>query len=53
MRVLPTFLGGGGHLEPLAPVAHAVRRAGHEVAALPPVDEVVASLKDLAGRPTG
>lgn len=32
MRVLFTFLGGWGHFEPLAPVAHAVRRAGHEVA---------------------
>ena len=32
MRVLLTFTGGGGHLEPLVPVAAALRAAGHEVA---------------------
>ncbi len=32
MRVLLTFVGGAGHLEPLLPVARAVAAAGHEVA---------------------
>lgn len=32
MRALFTFTGGGGHLEPLAPVARAAAAAGHEVA---------------------
>src|SRR5829696_1349997 len=32
MRILVTFSGGGGHFEPLLPLARAARRAGHEVA---------------------
>jgi UDP:flavonoid glycosyltransferase YjiC (YdhE family) len=32
VRVLFTFAGGGGHLEPLVPIARAVRDAGHAVA---------------------
>jgi UDP:flavonoid glycosyltransferase YjiC (YdhE family) len=32
MRVLFTFAGGSGHLEPLVPIARAVRAAGHAVA---------------------
>lgn len=32
MRILFTFAGGRGHLEPLLPVAHAAEAAGHTVA---------------------
>jgi UDP:flavonoid glycosyltransferase YjiC (YdhE family) len=32
MRILFTFAGGSGHLEPLVPVAHAAEAAGHTVA---------------------
>jgi UDP:flavonoid glycosyltransferase YjiC (YdhE family) len=32
MRMLFTFVGGGGHLDPLLPIADAARAAGHEVA---------------------
>jgi UDP:flavonoid glycosyltransferase YjiC (YdhE family) len=32
MRVLLTFAGGSGHLEPLVPIARAVSEAGHAVA---------------------
>ena len=32
MRVLFTFVGGAGHLDPLLPLARAVAAAGHEVA---------------------
>ena len=32
MRVLFTFVGGAGHLDPLLPLAHAVAAAGHDVA---------------------
>jgi UDP:flavonoid glycosyltransferase YjiC (YdhE family) len=32
MRLLCTFTGGGGHLEPLVPIARAAVAAGHEVA---------------------
>jgi UDP:flavonoid glycosyltransferase YjiC (YdhE family) len=32
MRLLFTFAGGRGHLEPLVPIARAARDAGHEVA---------------------
>jgi UDP:flavonoid glycosyltransferase YjiC (YdhE family) len=32
MRLLCTFTGGGGHLEPLVPIARAAASAGHEVA---------------------
>jgi UDP:flavonoid glycosyltransferase YjiC (YdhE family) len=32
MRILLTFAGGSGHLEPLVPVARAARAAGHNVA---------------------
>jgi UDP:flavonoid glycosyltransferase YjiC (YdhE family) len=32
MRVLFTFAGGSGHLDPLVPIARAVREAGHAVA---------------------
>jgi UDP:flavonoid glycosyltransferase YjiC (YdhE family) len=32
MRALFTFAGGSGHLEPLVPIARAVREAGHTVA---------------------
>jgi len=32
MRLLCTFSGGSGHLDPLLPIAHALAAAGHEVA---------------------
>jgi UDP:flavonoid glycosyltransferase YjiC (YdhE family) len=32
LRILFAFVGGRGHLEPLLPIAHAARAAGHEVA---------------------
>lgn len=32
MRILFTFAGGSGHLDPLVPIARAARAAGHEVA---------------------
>ena len=32
MRILFTFAGGSGHLEPLVPIARAAERAGHTVA---------------------
>ncbi|MFN8499859.1 MAG: glycosyltransferase [Anaerolineae bacterium] len=32
MRILLTFAGGSGHLEPLVPIARAARAAGHTVA---------------------
>src|SRR5215213_8634421 len=32
MRILFTFSGGGGHFEPLLPLARAARSAGHEMA---------------------
>jgi UDP:flavonoid glycosyltransferase YjiC (YdhE family) len=32
VRVLCTFVGGRGHLEPILPIAHAARAAGHDVA---------------------
>jgi UDP:flavonoid glycosyltransferase YjiC (YdhE family) len=32
MRILFAFAGGSGHLEPLVPIAQAVRQAGHAVA---------------------
>jgi UDP:flavonoid glycosyltransferase YjiC (YdhE family) len=32
MRLLFTFAGGSGHVDPLVPIAEALRRAGHEVA---------------------
>ena len=32
VRVLFTFTGGRGHVEPLIPIAHAAKAAGHTVA---------------------
>jgi UDP:flavonoid glycosyltransferase YjiC (YdhE family) len=32
VRILFTFAGGNGHLQPLLPIAHAAQDAGHEVA---------------------
>lgn len=32
VRILFTFVGGNGHFEPLIPIAHAAREAGHTVA---------------------
>ncbi len=32
MRILFTFIGGNGHFEPLVPIAHAAKAAGHTVA---------------------
>jgi UDP:flavonoid glycosyltransferase YjiC (YdhE family) len=32
MRILFTFAGGSGHLEPLIPIARAAEAAGHTVA---------------------
>lgn len=32
MRVLFTFIGGNGHFQPLAPIAHSAAAAGHTVA---------------------
>ncbi|CAA9574097.1 MAG: hypothetical protein AVDCRST_MAG87-2706, partial [uncultured Thermomicrobiales bacterium] len=32
MRILFTFVGGSGHLDPLIPIAHAARAAEHVVA---------------------
>jgi MGT family glycosyltransferase len=46
MRVLFSFVGGTGHVEPMVPVTQALRRAGHEVA----FAGNTAYLSDLAAR---
>lgn len=54
MRILFTFVGGRGHFEPLAPIARAARRAGHEVAfGCAPSAQALVAPAGLAAIPLG
>ena len=50
LRILFAFVGGRGHLEPLLPIAHAARAAGHEVAMA--ADAWMVDAVTAAGLPT-